>query len=242
MVVAICDDDQADRTLVGGQLAQKMKGRGEDLEITYFDSGEDLIEQYEDGSRKFDLIFLDICMEFMNGIEAARQIRGYDGKVAIIFLTSSRDYAIDGYSVRASDYLLKPLDMNRLEEAINRFMEERYPRIRQSLLVVGKNTGRRIAYDDIIYIESIRMNLRIVCNNGTEHTIRKKLDDVQAELTGRRFLRCNRSFIVNMDYVADAKDDFTMNNGDKIPIKVREKKQLRKQYFDYIMSQEWRLA
>lgn len=236
MLAAICDDDEADRALVGDFLIQKMKKRGEDLEISYFDCGEDLVEQYEEGDCRYDLIFLDICMKFMNGVETARQIRKYDRKTALIFVTASRDYAMDGYAVWVSGYLLKPVAQDKLEDVFLRFMEERYPRIRQSLLVMSKNAGKRIAYDDILYIESRRMELRIVCRGGKEHIIRKKLDEVQEELPSARFLRCNRSFIVNMDYITGADGDFIMENGDCIPIKVREKKQIRKRYFDYVME------
>lgn len=172
----------------------------------------------------------------MNGMEAARQIRRWDQRVALIFLTASREFAVEGYSVGASGYLLKPVEQETFEEALNRFFAERYPRLRRSLLVVNGSAGRRIAYDDIMYIESRRMNVRIVCCHGTEHSIRKKLDEVQEELSGCRFLRCNRSYIVNMDYITDADEDFTMENGDRIPIKVREKKQIRKRYFDYMMK------
>lgn len=238
MLVAICDDDVTDRVKVGQLLTQKMKKRGEPLDITYFDCGEDLVEQYERRERSYDMIFLDIYMKFMNGLETARQIRRCDQRVALIFLTASREFAIDGYSVSACDYLLKPIRQEKLEAAVNRFFAEKYPRIRQSLLVVSGSAGRRIAYDDIMYIESRRMNLRIVCSHGAEHSIRKKLDEVQEELSGSRFLRCNRSYIVNMDYIADADEDFTMENGDRIPIKVREKKQIRKRYFNYMMEQE----
>ena len=105
--------------------------------------------------------------------------------------------------------------------------------------MISGSSGRRIAYDDILYIESRRMNLRVVCSKGVEHTIRKKLDDVQEELPENRFLRCNQSFIVNMDYIRDADNNFTMRNGDIIPIKVREKKKIRKRYFDYLLNSGW---
>ena len=98
--------------------------------------------------------------------------------------------------------------------------DRHYPKVRQSLLMISGSSGRRIAYDDILYIESRRMNLRVVCSKGVEHTIRKKLDDVQEELPENRFLRCNQSFIVNMDYIRDADNNFTMCNGDIIPIKA----------------------
>ena len=111
--------------------------------------------------------------------------------------------------------------------------------MKQSLLMVNGNSGRRIAYDDIIYIESRGRNLRVVCSGGTEHMIRKKLADIQAELIQPRFLKCNQSFIVNMDYIAYADEDFTMDNGDIVPIKVRERKKIREQYFTYTLRREW---
>ncbi len=241
MIVAICDDDETDRNRTCECVSQKMKKRREPLEIVCFDSGEDLVEQYENGCRQYDLIIMDIYMSSPNGMETVRQIRTYDRKVAVIFLTSSPDYAVESYDVRALAYLLKPVDQTRMEDALNRFLEERYPRHSQSLLMVRGSSGRRIAYDDILYIESRRMNLRIVCSGGVEYTIRKKLDEVQAELPENRFLRCNQSFLVNMDYITDASVDFTMENGDKIPIKVRERKRIRERYFAYVLEHGWEL-
>lgn len=242
MVIAICDDDKADRARTCEIITDKMRGRREALEFVCYDCCEDLVEQYENGCQRYDLIFMDIYMGHLNGMEAVRQIRSFDRNVAVIFLTSSPDYAVESYDVCAHGYLLKPIEREKLEAAMNRFLEERYPRIRQSLLVISGSSGRRIAYNDILYIESRRMNLRIVCVNGIEHCVRKKLDDVRRELPESRFLRCNQSFIVNLDYVNDADSDFTMENGDKIPIKVRERRRIREQYFAYVREHGWEPA
>ena len=239
MLAAICDDDKTDRILVGKILQEKMKNRREPLTIEYFECGEDLVEKYESGKQKYDLLILDIYMKYMDGMDAAKRIRRYDRNAAIIFLTTTPDYAMESYEVRATDYLLKPVSEGRMGEAPSHFLEEHYPKVRQSLLMISGSSGRRIAYDDILYIESRRMNLRVVCSKGVEHTIRKKLDDVQEELPENRFLRCNQSFIVNMDYIRDADNNFTMRNGDIIPIKVREKKKIRKRYFDYLLNSGW---
>ena len=239
MLAAICDDDNTDRILVGKILQEKMKNRREPLTIEYFECGEDLVEKYESGKQKYDLLILDIYMKYMDGMDAAKRIRRYDRNAAIIFLTTTPDYAVESYEVRATHYLLKPVSEGRMGEALNHFLEEHYPKVRQSLLMISGSSGRRIAYDDILYIESRRMNLRVVCSKGVEHTIRKKLDDVQEELPENRFLRCNQSFIVNMDYIRDADNNFTMCNGDIIPIKVREKKKIRNRYFDYLLNSGW---
>ena len=240
MLVAICDDEKAECEKVTGILAQKMRKRREPLQIVCFQQGEDLIEQYEDGRKPgYDLIFMDIFLQKENGMEIVRRLRGYDRDVSVVFLTSSPDYAVESYEVWADGYLLKPVSQDKLENLLNRFMEKRYPRLKRSLLMVGGTSGRRIAYDDILYVESQRMNLRIVCSGGEVHRIRKKLDEVQAELTQSRFLRCNQSYIVNMDYITSADTNFTMENGDKIPIKVRERKKIREQYFSYLLKLGW---
>lgn len=240
MMVAICDDDKLDREMVSDILAQKMKKRREPLQVVCLERGDDLIEQYEEGyTSGYDLIFMDIFLPQDNGLEIIRRLRSYDRNVAVIFLTSSPDYAVESYEVWADGYLLKPVSVDKLENALNRFMENHYPRLKKSLLMVGGGSGRRIAYDDILYIESQKMNLRIACRGGEEHRIRRKLDEVQAELTQTRFLRCNQSYIVNMDYITCADINFTMENGDRIPIKVRERRKIREQYFAYILEQGW---
>lgn len=239
MQIAICDDEKADREKTGEMIRQKMEKRKEAFQIRYFSCGEDLVEHYENGYLGYDLIFMDIYMAHSNGLETIRQIRRYDRKAGVVFTTASPDYAIDGYDVQACGYLLKPVRQDKMDDVINRFMEERYPRIKQSLLMVNGSSGRRIAYDDILYIESRGVNLRIVLSGGTEHTIRKKLTEVEAELSQPRFLRCNQSFIVNMDYITCADRDFTMDNGDQIPIKVRERKKIREKYFHYLLEREW---
>lgn len=239
MQVAICDDDKAARAQVGELVTEKMRKRHEPLKITYSECGEDLIEAYESGKQRFDLIFLDIYMRYMGGIETAKKLRLHARKAAVMFLTSSLDFALESYAVHACDYLIKPVSKERFTEALNHFLETFYPRVRQSLSMINGSAGRRIAYDDILYIESHRMNLRIVCQGGPESTVRKKLEEVQEELPKKRFLRCNQSFIVNMDYIVEADKDFTMANGERIPIKVREKNQIRKQYFNYLLESGW---
>ena len=109
MLAAICDDDNTDRILVGKILQEKMKNRREPLTIEYFECGEDLVEKYESGKQKYDLLILDIYMKYMDGMDAAKRIRRYDRNAAIIFLTTTPDYAVESYEVRATDYLLKPV-------------------------------------------------------------------------------------------------------------------------------------
>ena len=89
MLIAICDDEKSEREQVGGILVQKMKKRGEPLQIAYFEQGEDLIEQYEseDQYPGYDLIFMDIYLQRLSGMEIIRRLRKHDRNVAVIFLS-----------------------------------------------------------------------------------------------------------------------------------------------------------
>ena len=198
MLIAICDDEKSEREQVGGILVQKMKKRGEPLQIAYFEQGEDLIEQYEseDQYPGYDLIFMDIYLQRLSGMEIIRRLRKHDRNVAVIFMSSSPDYAIESYDVWADGYLLKPIVRDKVENVLNRFMEYRYPKNKKSLLMVNGSSSRRISYDDIMYI-------------------------------------------VNMDYITRADTDFTMENGDRLPIKVRERKRIREKYFAYVLERGW---
>ena len=152
MLIAICDDEKSEREQVGGILVQKMKKRGEPLQIAYFEQGEDLIEQYEseDQYPGYDLIFMDIYLQRLSGMEIIRRLRKHDRNVAVIFMSSSPDYAIESYDVWADGYLLKPIVRDKVENVLNRFMEYRYPKNKKSLLMVNGSSSRRISYDDIM--------------------------------------------------------------------------------------------
>ena len=106
MLAAICDDDNTDRILVGKILQEKMKNRREPLTIEYFECGEDLVEKNESGKQKYDLLILDIYMKYMDGMDAAKRIRRYDRNAAIIFLTTTPDYAVACSEFRATAYVV----------------------------------------------------------------------------------------------------------------------------------------
>ena len=96
--------------------------------------------------------------------------------------------------------------------------------------------GRRIAYREIEYIESRRNVLLVFLENGEEYRVYAKLDDVEKELKGHGFLRCHQSFIVNMNRVRVAEDDFLMMSGAHIPIRQRGSRAIRDAYFGYLLE------
>lgn len=234
--IAICDDEKIDREILVKALKSYFAPKEETLAILNFESGMQLIDSYENGTA-FDMVFLDVLMQRLDGIATAQQIRRFDAKVPIVFLTVSPDYALESYDVFASGYLLKPVDMTRFSALLNRivFADEGSSR---SLPVKRGAQVVRIPYEGIVYIESHANKLLLHDRRGDELEMYGKLDDIERQLDDRRFLRCHQSYLVNMNHIAVADEDFTLTNGERVPIKVRARKAIRDAYFAFISEQK----
>lgn len=235
--IAICDDRPEDRACLGCFLRAYFAAHPYAYALTEYALGETLVDDYEDGSAAYDMIFLDIFMDGILGIEAARGVRRFAPEVPIVFLTTTPDYALESYDVRAYGYLVKPLDAGRAEALLERFLKQEYGGRAKTLLLREGGKGRRIAYREIESVESRRNVLLVRLDNGEEHRVYAKLDDVERELEGHGFLRCHQSFIVNMDRVRTAQDDFLMASGARIPIRQRGARAIREAYFEYLLAQ-----
>lgn len=117
MFIAICDDDILYMNKVKEMIEQWGKDNNEDVSVYLFNHGDALINSYQ--KSKIDVIFLDIMMPLLNGMDAAREIRKTDQVVKIIFLTSSPEFALESYDVKASGYLIKPTNYERLCSLLN---------------------------------------------------------------------------------------------------------------------------
>ena len=144
-------------------------------------------------SKTIELIFLDINMPDISGLSFAKAI----GKsTKIIFTTAYREYAIQGFDLQAVDYLLKPISLERLIQAINKFQSEQTPTIVQDFLFVRSDRKMvKVNFNDILYIESLGDYLKIHTNKKLI-TIRETISNLEEQLPKQEFLRCHRSFIV----------------------------------------------
>ena len=229
MHVAICDDSEIARELLVEFFSYYCANKAISYEIEQYETAVPLICDVEEGAR-FDIVFLDIYMGELLGIDAAHKLRelGYQGK--IVFLTASPDFALAGYDVEAAGYLLKPLAFQTFSRMMDRmvkyFKGSTYP-IRQRSKVI------RIPYDEIYYIES-RNSKCILHGKKEDYIIYKQLDKITEELNDRRFLRCHQSFLVNMDYVRFADKEFRMVNGATVLIRQKDLKAIKQSFLDYV--------
>ncbi len=229
MRIAICDDSRIDREVIRDFLHQYLAEHSIRYTMVEYENGKQLCYDVEDGAY-FDLLFLDIYMNEIHGMDTARKLRsvGYTGK--IVFLTSTAEFAVDSYEVAASGYLLKPHDYGKLCALLDRIVE----RVEVGVFpVTVRNTVYSIPFNEIVYVES-RNNVCILHRSGNmEYTIYKKLDEIEEQLADSRFLRSHRSYLVNMSYITGADKQFTLTTGEVVLIRQRSLKEIRNIYQEF---------
>ncbi len=190
MKIAICDDSREDRDA----LRALLEACGHGFEIRDYGSGAELYADME-YVRECGIVFLDINMEGMDGLEAAGRIKAECPKVHIVLVTAYVNYALDGYKVKASRFLLKD-DLERtLPECVEDILREE--RVVEFDFVEG---NVRLRVDDIIYIETSR-HKNVFYAAGETYSIYKKMDELEVELAGMGFVRIHQSFLINMRYI-----------------------------------------
>jgi len=235
--IAICDDTYEEVEIISSYVSKNLEDLNISFKISTFSEGQDLIEQMSSSRQNFDIIFLDIYMEFSNGIDIARKIREFDKECKIIFITSSKDHAIDGYEVRALNYILKPINEEKLNDAI-RIAIESLNKENHKVVIRNKKGNYKILYKDILYAESKARVVNIYLKSSEVISFYSKLDDFIKTLQDERFLKCHKSFAVNMDYVLKIENNsIFMNNNITIPISSSNIVGIKDSYFNYLLKE-----
>lgn len=235
MKIAIIDDRLEDRELIRDYLERYMKEENFAYEISFFESGDFFLDRFED--KEYALIFLDIFMkEERDGFQTAEEIRKKDPEVGIIFSTTSPDFAINGYLVKAAGYLLKPYSYEWFAKTVDNVFrdiqsERRYIEVKEKKMLV------RIPLNKIIYCDYSNHYIRI---HTADRIIRSYMPFCELEemlLCYNQFLCCYRNIIINMNEVQKMEaQNFIMSSGEQIPMRRQDKKELRQRYADYVFD------
>lgn len=219
--IAICDDEKIYRDSLQNMITDWMQANNcmDEVNISLYQSGEDLIDDWNLG-KKFNLLFLDIEIPGeMNGINVAKQIYAKDPYLSIVFVTNYSAFACAGYEVNALRYLMKPIKSDRVNECLDivwgkvRVMSER------DILVYEGNTIISIPLEDFMYAESKGHYLRVVTSQKREYMSRCKLSDFLTEVNSEIIVKCHRSFAVNIMYVNKIKKtEITMTDREIVPL------------------------
>jgi len=241
MKIIVCDDTASDRLSICQLVDKYLKDINCQADILVFENGERLLSKLDTiNSNEPRLAFLDIYMPEVSGVEVARKIRETDKEMVIIFTTTSPDHGLDGFSVKALQYLLKPVKYPELKDALDDCMSL-FADYLHYIEVIVDRVAVRVPLKDIIYIE-IHAHYGLIHTQKDTIKCRLTLDEMEQHLSEKAFLRTHRSFIVNMRYVSNIDDnDFIMSNGDSVPIRKNDKQNIKQAYMDYIFAQTRRI-
>ena len=233
--IGICDDSKQERQILAALFKRYQELHATPLQIHIFQNGFSLLDAIDQGKR-FDITILDILMPGENGIEIARNIRASGTDTEIIFLTSSPEYAVDSYEVKAQNYLLKPVTEEKFFASIDSILaeldekdtasfiiyttEKQYSRIRVSSLVYGEVTHRTIT----LHLADQTMISAIM-------TFTEFLDILKAYPD---FIYPHRSYAVNMHYIQYVtKSDIILTDGQKIPLSRNNYTKISEQFLNF---------
>jgi len=234
--IAIIDDSPEDRRVIRQNMDRCLRSNNlPSADYHEFECGESFLSDFKKGT--YELLFIDIFMKALTGIETGVGIRDIDPDVKIVYITSSNEFAAESYKVRADYYLLKPLTYRNFREmllAIRFFADPDSP---DSFLNLPDES--RIAYDDIIYTDYHNHYVYFHCKNSAEEC---KVYMSQSEIenllcTRSNFVSCSRGVIVNFDHVTRFTDSVLyLKGGDTVPVSRRRLSAVKKAYSDFIFD------
>lgn len=218
--IAVCDDDKESLERVCSLLEAYRVSHLPELRYTSFSGAFGLLSAIECGQH-FDLAILDILMPHTDGIQLAEEIRRKNEGMEIVFLSSSREYAVESYEVRARNYLLKPVNQQKFFAMMDQAISAMYPEAQHSFWVRDKEGGiSRIAHSRLVYCEVIRKEIVFHLSDGHKVVCSKSLVELMKDLgNDENFFQPHRSYLVNMDYVQRvAKTELILTGGKVIPV------------------------
>ena len=229
MRIAICDD-LPDHLEQIRKMVLTWSSKPPDLTVSCFDNGDSFLQAHS--AEPFDIVLLDVVMPLLSGMETARELRQSDKSVKLVFLTSSAEFAVDAFSVKASNYLLKPLDANKLYRCLEELSEDILQNAKW-ILVKDRYGFHRIALQDIEFVESDNKYIHFFLVNKTTLTSSDPLYAYEHKLLlADGFFKCSRSYIVNLHRIDSfSAKEIRMRSGYRIPISRSCQKEFETAYF-----------
>ena len=214
--IGICDDSADARIALKAALERAMDRRKGEGTFFEFSSGEGLLRWLEKHAGELDMVFLDIEMGELDGMETARRLRSADEGLQLVFVTGYTDYVFDGYSVGALGYLMKPPKPDQLDGVLDRAAEARLREGDQAFLCRSGETLYRIPKKSILYFASDRRQVTCVSAVRT-YTFYGKLDDVERDV-GESFVRVHQRYLVRTAAVERMEGSQVFVGGEALPV------------------------
>lgn len=229
--IAVCEDEKETQLLIEDYLENILKNISIEYEIQKYISGEELLES---NLKDIDILLLDIKMEKLNGMDTARKIREVDNEMEIIFITSLIDYVQEGYEVRAYRYLLKPIEFEELKKHVLACIKDIEINKESYITIKNKSNTYKIYLNQIKYIEVQKKDMLIHTINKN-FDVRYSLSKIEKELNPYKFIRCHKSFIINLSYVENIKpNNVILESGEEVPISRYRYKEVKEKFLKFL--------
>ena len=211
--IAIVEDSPENGQQLKSLIERFGRENSLDFQFSLFTNGVDFISDY---FPQYDLIFMDIDMPLLNGLETTKILRKLDSSVPLVFVTNLEKYAINGYDVGAIGFIVKPLNYATLSVKMQRFMSMIHKDEDAYLVVSSKSSVRKVSLSDIYYI-TVDGRYVILHTKDGEIEHHKSMKAMEAELTSHDFVRCDNSSMVNLKYVTAINCQSAVVHGETVP-------------------------
>lgn len=237
--IAICDDEPQQIHVISSYLNTYEIEYDDNFKVSAFGQAQSLLEVYKK-SGTFDIMFLDVEMPDISGLELAKNIRSLpDRNVKIIFISNYPEYMQDSFEVQAFYYLNKPVSYEDFKRTMKRIIKEFSEHNFSKLLVGDGKVSELVDYSDILYFETVkgeRSRIRLVLTDGSR-MIKAMLSEYENILKDNAFFSPHRSYLVNLRHIHLIKKDcIVLDNGVSLPLSRRREKELKKLFTRQVLS------
>ena len=235
--LAICDDEASSLAHMISLMEEYRLVSPFRFEYASFHNGLELASVLEHG-KHFDIYCLDIVMPGFDGIELGKEIRDFDKSAQIIYFTSSPEFALDSYSVKAADYVLKPVTKETLFSVLNNVLEQMEQQEEASITVKSNQGIEKILLSNLVYAEAMGRKVLYHLSSGRTLECSSRFSEVcDTLLKYHFFIKSHRSYVVNMNYINTIENtEITLQIPDIIPIAQGKGKEIKDGYLAFQME------
>ena len=235
--IAVCDDEQYMSDQISAMVSDFFRRKNKpfkplEIEVTQFSSGESLLAS----DKVFDILFLDIQMNDLDGMETARRLRGRGFHGYLIFTTILKEMVFQSFEVQAYDYLVKPIEKKQFDRTMERLLASMQEDGEKKLLVQKGYDTSVIFFDEIVYCEIIGRKVYLHLASSEVIDFYDRIENLEKRLDSR-FYRCHRSYLINMNYLRGYKDSVARMKGNiEIPVSRLRSKEFSSVILQYMKN------
>ncbi|MDE5781610.1 MAG: LytTR family DNA-binding domain-containing protein [Lachnospiraceae bacterium] len=228
--IAVCDDEKCISEKIGKRAEDFFRRKNMYVSVAQYSSGEELLKS----SKGIDIIFLDIGMQGIDGIETARRLRAHGYRGFLVFITVLKEMVFQSFEVQPFDYLVKPVQEEYFEKTMERLLLSMQGKEKANLLVRKGYESSIISFQDIVCCEIIDRKVYLYIASGEVINYYDKIENLEKKLD-RRFFRCHRSYLINLNHLKSYRNNTAyMANGKEIPVSRLRSREFSKVVLQYM--------